>query len=640
MQVVAVQGESVRRGSPPARSPLRLLEGAAFAARLDVECQLMALARAGGPLRRALAAVAGRLVARRAWERLGFVRLKDYATERLGLSAREIQDLARVDAALKELPQIEAALVAGTLSWTKTRLLARVATAEDETRWLALARKLTARGLAREVRAVDVGSVEAGAGTSDDEGDDEQPRRAGVVIRCAPPVRARWQRVRQLARRVAGEALPMWQCMEAVAAEVLSTIPLETDPAETEPASLADAGGATGACYADSSPADRRVRPETANGCAAHALAGDIRTGEPTAPPPAPELHTSLRCLLESLLKGLESADAFELDARLRRAVACEQRLEAQMGPLLLQVAEGRLYRDRGYPNLDAYARGRLEISPRKLHALLRLERAGRRVPALRQAYRSARLSWVQAHALVPVMLLAGEWPHLCADWVEWARGVSVRRLEEDVDSALVLDETDPAAFATTGGLPEVRPAAEDSDRYEDLQTGAQCRGPGETTELFFTGPLEVVRLFRAVLCTVRRHLERRSGRGRSARLPSEGEALAVMLDHALEVWGWGEQRLRKEHRVFERDGWRCTVPGCSSYRNLHRHHLEFRSAGGSDDAENCTTLCAAHHLRGIHAGIIRCYGSAPNGLRFELGLRPDGPPLAVYDSGERLAQA
>ena len=40
-------------------SPLRLLEGTPPAARLDVERQLVALARAGGPLRRALAAVAG-----------------------------------------------------------------------------------------------------------------------------------------------------------------------------------------------------------------------------------------------------------------------------------------------------------------------------------------------------------------------------------------------------------------------------------------------------------------------------------------------------------------------------------------------------------------------------------------------------
>ena len=43
----------------------------------DVETRLAELARSGAPLRRALAALAGRLVATRAWDRLGYVRLRD-----------------------------------------------------------------------------------------------------------------------------------------------------------------------------------------------------------------------------------------------------------------------------------------------------------------------------------------------------------------------------------------------------------------------------------------------------------------------------------------------------------------------------------------------------------------------------------
>ena len=102
----------------------------------------------------------------------------------------------------------------------------------------------------------------------------------------------------------------------------------------------------------------------------------------------------------------------------------------------------------------------------------------------------------------------------------------------------------------------------------------------------------------------------------------------------------WGRDRpLPKKYQVFARDGWRCTVPGCTAYRNLHQHHVEFRAAGGSDDLENCTTLCAWHHLRGIHGGAIRCRGRAPGGLRFALGLRGGRPPLMTYASGD-LAMA
>jgi len=183
---------------------------------------------ARGPLRRALAAVAGRLVATRAWEQLGFARLRDYAVERAGHSARSLQDLARVDAALAGLPHVEAALVEGELTWTKARLLCRVANVDDEGLWVAFAREKTARALSREVRAVDVGALESGAASTDEDGAPEEESET-VQLRCTPVVRARWWQARQLARRVAGEALPVWGCMEAIAAEVLSALPLEVE---------------------------------------------------------------------------------------------------------------------------------------------------------------------------------------------------------------------------------------------------------------------------------------------------------------------------------------------------------------------------------------------------------------------------
>jgi hypothetical protein len=92
----------------------------------------------------------------------------------------------------------------------------------------------------------------------------------------------------------------------------------------------------------------------------------------------------------------------------------------------------------------------------------------------------------------------------------------------------------------------------------------------------FFNAPQPVARFFRVVLCSVRRHLElerkrehggeRHVGRERERRGPvTEGEAFGAMLDHALEAWGATDpktgQRMKREHRVFARDGWRCTVP-------------------------------------------------------------------------------
>jgi hypothetical protein len=638
------------------------------AAACGVDTRLVALARSHAPLRRALAAIAGRLVFIRAWERLGFARLRDYAVERAGLSARQVQDLARMDAAFAELPRCEAAFFAGSLSWTKARLIARVATPEDEAHWLAAAQRMTAGALAREVRGVD--GLAAGLGAATDEEGALEERRETVFLRCAPGVRAKLSRARLLVKRVTGESLPTWACMEAVAAEVLSAIPLDgpaaggmpplriSDPAAEAPWPSARRGLARDRPTQRNTPPNRSTRsarvesvplegPADSGGAFRGALEpADFHGGfrgaleladSRDASGGAPEL--AFPPFLRELVRGLDGADAFDLDARLRRAMKLAQAFEAQLAPLLLEIASSRRYRALGFPNMDDYVRERLGMSPRKAQALLRLERAGAVCPDLRAAFRAGALSWVQAQALIPVFHVDGgaRW-HTA--WVGHARRVSVRRLEAEVERALVAAAEvgaaalDPGVCAApgagigadvgTGAGTETNAGAPGADP----QTGAQPTPPERTTRFFFTGPRDVARLFRAVLATVQRRIERREGR-----TASESEALRAMLDHFLTVWG--QPNVPKAHAVFERDGWRCTVPGCSSYRNLHDHHIRFRSAGGSDALANRTTLCAWHHLRGVHAGTVRCAGTAPRALHFALGVRANQPPLATYGPGE-----
>jgi len=45
-----------------------------------------------------------------------------------------------------------------------------------------------------------------------------------------------------------------------------------------------------------------------------------------------------------------------------------------------------------------------------------------------------------------------------------------------------------------------------------------------------------------------------------------------------------------------------------------------FRSRGGLNGHDNRVTVCAWHHLRGIHDGLIRVTGRAPDGLLWEIG--------------------
>ena len=95
--------------------------------------------------------------------------------------------------------------------------------------------------------------------------------------------------------------------------------------------------------------------------------------------------------------------------------------------------------------------------------------------------------------------------------------------------------------------------------------------------------------------------------------------AFERLLEHAHETWF---HQPRHRDPVFERDGWRCAVPACSSRRNLHDHHIVFRSRGGTNRRENRITVCAWHHLRGLHTGRVRAWGGAPDGITWELGIR------------------
>jgi hypothetical protein len=328
------------------------------------------------------------------------------------------------------------------------------------------------------------------------------------------------------------------------------------------------------------------------------------------------------------MLRGLERAGPLVVHRRLRAAVALWQQQEIRVAPLLLRIFEGRLYRDPdsgAYARFEDYAVERLGVSARRARMLLRVARAVRRSPELDSAWRSGKLAWLKTHELVPLVSL-GECRELPA-WIAWARRVTVRRLRDDVARAVDLAATDPVSWCATGGLPAEARVGEAGRAPEpaERQTGAESSAAA-TTPFFFSAPVVVARLFRATPCRVRRALE-----------ASEDEALRFMFEHFLAVWD--EARVPSRYRVFARDGWRCTVPGCTSYRNLHDHHVVYRRQGGSDELSNRTTLCAWHHLHGEHEHRIRITGTAPDRLVFELGLRPGRRPLAVYDAVERAVR-
>jgi hypothetical protein len=635
--------------------------------------------------RNALGELAHELCHRRTYHRLGYARLGDYTRERLGLSPREVENLAQVSVALRHLPATAAMFARGDLSWTHTRLITAVATAETEPAWLERARRCSGAELATIVRSTTAESVGDGARILHAALDDASDLADGEVpvrfrLRCPPRLRALFYDTIELARRMAGAALPMAHAVEAIAAEAFSGAPR---------------GFADLPSRSDARPSDDPLRPQPAlSGTLARAVASDDApraTSSPsvdsqhaadarcvTAPPRgAPDsqatCHTSgeLDSARPSHMRAVggfaSSAAALsprELDMRLRETVAALRSIDWRMGRLLEVVRRRRLHRLLGFRGLGDYLRDRVGIAPRTARALMAAERAVSCHAALRRAYRAGDLSWLQVLTLTPAVAHAPE--SIVTAWIARARRVTLRRLTDEVtwaadrrDSgahgpaapppldARLDDEWQIGAHADTE--PQGDESSPDEQRTAERQIGTSrtpeiADPPLEliSAEITFIGPASVVALFRtAIAAFAQTRVAAPAPSPTTAALtsaptppiPTPARTAAASPAPAPEpAWRSCERMLRHvratwlsqpRHRdpVFERDGWRCTVPACSGRRHLHDHHLRFRSRGGDNRRTNRTSVCASHHLHGIHAGSVRAWGTAPADIRWQLGI-------------------
>ncbi|MEO6027585.1 MAG: HNH endonuclease signature motif containing protein [Candidatus Binatia bacterium] len=609
-------------------------ERARFAASLDLELRLAC--RNEATMRRELGEAARAFVHRRAYRRLGFVRLSDYARERLGVSARTLQSAAWLATRLDALPAISRAYDRSELSWAQARAVCRVAVAADEDQWLVLARRSTVETLERLVaRARHPDGVPADPEGETNDVDGEPAVRWRFA--CPARVRALWRRALELASRAAGEPLADWQAAEVVAAEGWSGRP---------------AGGSLGdRALIEAVRLAQRNRRDARHGFdseSSRPIGGRAVTDAGTTPVDGPIAVDSLVGMLptptlvptphEPPLSDDAPAprDSFALDARLCEAVRVLRTIEPRIGRLLRVVVDQRIYRSFGHPAFADYVRERLGISARKAWALLKVEKATLRSGDLERAYRDGRLSWVRALSLLPVLDRQN-----AAAWITRAESVTIRRLNDEIEWVLAsrdvlgpsvslapppVDSPLLSPFGVTS--PEQRrdlsPAARLQIRAHGAELtapAAECRSVSTTpralevcdADIRFTGPASVIALLRDVLDAFADPAEPR------------WTALERLLRHVITHW---ESLPRHPDPVFARDGWRCTVPACSSRRNLHDHHIRFRSRGGDNTRDNRTTVCAAHHLHGIHDATIQASGTAPHAIEWRLGVRPGTPPF------------
>jgi hypothetical protein len=304
------------------------------------------------------------------------------------------------------------------------------------------------------------------------------------------------------------------------------------------------------------------------------------------------------------LADGVEDLDARALDERMRAMQRAMHRIDWQLGRLLRVFLDRRLYRLMWFPSAGRYLTERLGMSARRARALVALERKTWQAPVLREAYEAGTISSLQATIILPVV---GE--RTAAVWIARAGEVTLRRLADEVEWALTvrdgLSDIDPPLPRASLAIPARQMCARPEWEFPDA-------------EIAFTAPTSVVALFRTAVMAFAHP---------SDSLPGGLEAL---LQHVKAEW---EGQPRHRDPIFARDGWRCAVPVCTARRNLHDHHVVFRSRGGDNGRDNRITLCAWHHLRGIHAGRVRASGEAPDGITWEIGLHPRRRPRFLLDA-------
>ena len=91
---------------------------------------------------------------REAWSGPGLLSCAHWLSWQVGMGLKAARERVRVARALGALPVTAKAFSAGRLSWTQVRAFTRVATGDDETSWVELARSATGAQLERLVRGV------------------------------------------------------------------------------------------------------------------------------------------------------------------------------------------------------------------------------------------------------------------------------------------------------------------------------------------------------------------------------------------------------------------------------------------------------------------------------------------------------
>jgi HNH endonuclease len=322
---------------------------------------------------------------------------------------------------------------------------------------------------------------------------------------------------------------------------------------------------------------------------------------------------------------------------------------DAEEGRWLLAAARSAAHLHLGFGSFVEYIERLFGYGARSTQEKLRVAEALEALPVIASALDGGTLSWSAVRELTRVAVADTE-----RDWLELARGKTIRQLEELVAGARPGDAPDaprdPSARrhvlrfeVTAEAFALVREAIAHLRRTSDARLDddsallamarAVLGGPRDDGRSSYQIALSI--------CTECGHgaqpangttvvvspeivaMADCDGQQLGPITPANDSAHGGATNQAeptnthAHVGARAKQSIPPAVRraVLHRDQHRCRVPGCKNATFLDVHHIEARADGGRNDAENLVTLCGMHH-RAAHRGQLVLEGAGTS-VRF-----------------------
>ncbi len=455
-------------------------------------------------------------------EELSFSKLTDFANEALGIPPRTFFSLCELASGLRERPLLRRAVLSGRVTPEKARTIMDLATGLDEGAWTVAAMEMTGKELKVAVR-----------GRSGEEAVDHDWRLKTLRFRMTVDEQDQLDYALSLAKEIVGYDAPRWKLIEAIAREWLAR--------DRNPDAGVEAGAARDPVWLDemtkqSDEVSRQLRA--------------VFEAEDVLSKPGGEVPEE---------------NALAMLARARLLLSRRERFDDPLGRVLLRISRERLWWWLGFETFGDYCRERLGISESTARQRIRLERRLARLPSLRVALKTGRVTYSKA------LLISRD--------------------------ATPLDVDERIAEAESTTWQKVKQRADREEREAERLN----------EEIAVEGPEVAVDVVTEAVDDARRQIL-----ALGAEKVTEGAAMARIADHFVAVYeiplGRAEWRNAWQKSVLMRHGGLCAVPGCTRAAR-DNHHIIYQSKHGPDEPWNMVGCCRFHHQRCIHRGLLTVRG-------------------------------